>query len=102
MTSAFKRALFSVIVIIGLLAGIFLALTALVIIKLVNSKKRVNTKSIDQSEDNIVKVTESEIEKAREIIKRETNNSGPVLKEPEVKLGDEINKVKPVEDKNEE
>ena len=88
-------------IIIGLLGGIFLALTALVIIRLVNSK-RVNTKPIDESKDksNIVKVTDSEIEKAREVIKRETNNSEPTLRKPEVKLGDELDKMKSVDKEN--
>ena len=56
------------IVIIGLLGGIFLALTALVIIKLVNSKKKTTVK---REEPVINKVSEEEIEKARAIVAKE-------------------------------
>jgi hypothetical protein len=60
------------IIIIGLLAGIFLALTALVIIKLVNSKKKTPVKK-EVKEDNVNVVTDREIEKAKEVIHRAIN-----------------------------
>ena len=86
-------------IIIGLLAGILLALTALVIIKLVNGKKK-EVKNIIKKEEKINIVTDNEIEKAREIIKREANNSEPVI-EKEISLGDEISKIK-VDNKNDD
>ena len=54
-------------VIIGLLGGIFLALTALVIIKLVNGKKKITK----EEEPVINRVSEEEIEKARAIVAKE-------------------------------
>ena len=85
------------IVIIGLLAGIFLALTSLVIIRLVNSKKK-TVKEVDKKEEKINVVTDSEIERAREIIKREANISEPVIKREDVKLDEEINNIKTSDD----
>ena len=61
-------------IIIGLLAGILLALTALVIIKLVNSKKKqevVKPKEGVKEESNFEKITDKEIAEARvELIKK--------------------------------
>lgn len=63
------------IIIIGLLAGIFAALTALVIIKLVNSKKKpVITQKIEEEpvkKDESITVPDKDIVKAREEIIRE-------------------------------
>lgn len=63
------------ILIIVLLVGIFIVLVALVTIKVINNKKKSNVKVIDKP--NIPEVTDSEIEKAREIIRRETDNYEP-------------------------
>lgn len=72
------------IIIIALLGGIFLALTALVIIKLVNSKKKVPT--VTNSEEKKVEEKKpeekvevklepkSEIEEAREVIEKRINS----------------------------
>ena len=61
------------IIIIGLLAGIFLALTALVIIKLVNSKKKKVV--VTPKEENIkreeITISDKEIAEARAMIAKE-------------------------------
>ena len=66
------------IIIIGLLAGIFAALTALVIIKLVNSKKKpVIAKEIKEEpvkKDESITIPDKDIVKAREEIIREMQN----------------------------
>ena len=64
------------IIIIALLAGIFACLTALVIIKLVNSKKKDNVKKVvkeePKKEPEQVTVPDKDIAKAREEIIKET------------------------------
>lgn len=75
------------IIIIGLLAGIFLALTALVIIKLVNSKKKTVSKPKEEPiKREEINVPDKEIAKAREELIKEMNRgkheeSTPVKKE---------------------
>lgn len=74
------------IIIIGLLAGIFACLTALVIIKLVNSKKKapivVKEKVVEEpvKKDNSIKVTDKEIAEAREKIIREMQEENKLQK----------------------
>ena len=89
------------LIIICLLAGIFLALTAIVILKLINSKKKVTNvsnepKAVPKEKVDDKQEEKDEINEARKTIAKRLNNEVP---KEEVKLTDEINKIKTSDDK---